>query len=134
MIPTTRAQRQRMKTEAARRPVTLTRVHPEHWPIRSDPDPRRLEVWLSRDYLVQVFLEAHAALRISVSRTAIRPDGRWEDGITWDALQEIKRAIGLGDRWAVEVYPADSALVNDANMRHLWVLFEAPEFAWRRGT
>jgi hypothetical protein len=33
--------------------------------------------------------------------------------------------------WAVEIYPADGDVVAVANMRHLWLLPEAPAFAWR---
>lgn len=120
-----------MKTEAAKRPADLRQVPADQWPGGAHANPRRIEVWLSRDYLVQVFDEGNG-LRISVNRAILRPDGRWEDGIPWDDLQGIKRAIGLGDHWAIEVYPADKDLVDDANMRHLWVLGEAPEFAWRR--
>ena len=58
--------------------------------------------------------------------------GRWKDGISWDALQEIKSAVGYGDRDAVEIFPAQKDLVNVANMRHLWIVPESIPFAWRR--
>lgn len=44
------------------------------------------------------------------------------DGIPWDDLQVMKRLAGYGDDYAIEVYPADRDIVNDANIRHLWVL------------
>ena len=45
-----------------------------------------------------------------------------EDGITWDELQEIKN-VALGEEViAIEIYPAQSQLVNLKNVRHLWVL------------
>lgn len=34
---------------------------------------------------------------------------------------------------AGEVFPAESDVVNVANMRHLWLLREPPPFGWRRG-
>lgn len=49
-----------------------------------------------------------------------RKDGK--DGITWDELQEIKNVV-LGDEvTAIEIYPAQSQLVNLKNVRHLWVV------------
>jgi hypothetical protein len=33
----------------------------------------------------------------------------------------------------VEVYPPDEAVVNVANIRHLWLLAEAPAYAWNNG-
>lgn len=42
--------------------------------------------------------------------------------ITWDDLQRVKNAVwGPGAR-AIEVYPAQSAVVNAINCRHLWRL------------
>lgn len=92
-----------------------------------------VEVWASRDWLVQVFAEP-VGERITVNRTTLAPRrDRWADGITWDELQTIKREIGRGDRWALEVYPADEHVIDVANMRHLFVVDEPPAFAWRRG-
>lgn len=55
-----------------------------------------------------------------------------QDGISWDALQEIKGAVGYADRDAVEIYPRDADVVNVANMRHLWITPEPIAFAWRK--
>lgn len=89
-------------------------------------------MWRSRGFLVQVYVEAGGIERLSVSRTTLREDGRWEDGLSWDDLQRLKGECGRGDRVAVEVYPPNAEIVNDANMRHLWVLPVAPSFMWRR--
>lgn len=67
---------------------------------------------------------------MSVCRTSMR-QGRWVDGISWDDLQRLKREAGYGESDAVEVYPADSDVVNVANMRHLWILETPIRFAWR---
>lgn len=40
----------------------------------------------------------------------------------WADLQRIKDELMGVDRVAVEVFPAQSQLVDDANCRHLWVL------------
>lgn len=93
-----------------------------------------LEVWRSRRSVVQVYSEANGVLRMSVNRPALREDGRWRDGLTWDELQRLKREIGRGDLYAVEVYPRDADVVNVANMRHLWLLPEPLPIGWTRSS
>lgn len=44
----------------------------------------------------------------------------------WDILQRIKNEIVGRDRIAVEVFPAADDLVNEANMRHLFVWDSCP--------
>jgi hypothetical protein len=110
----------------------LRPVPREMWPQRA-PEDAPLEVWASRDFVVQIYAYADEGERITVSRTAMQPNGRWAEGITWDDLQRIKRECGRADRWAVEVYPPDDDVVNDASMRHLWLLPKAPPYGWRRG-
>lgn len=87
--------------------------------------------WRNRDYLVQLYDDAGFE-RLTVNRAELSANdrGHWRDGITWDELQRIKAEVGFGDRWAVEVFPPDAALVNVSNMRHLWVLPEPPAFGW----
>ncbi len=41
---------------------------------------------------------------------------------SWSDMQRIKNEIVGKDRVAVEVYPPESDLVDQANMYHLWVL------------
>ena len=43
---------------------------------------------------------------------------------SWSDMQRIKNEIVGTERVAVEVYPAESDLVDQANMYHLWVLPE----------
>lgn len=125
----TRAMRRQLERDNAKQPADLTPVPPSEWPPVTPPG--LVEVWRSRDYLVQLVREP-AGLRLSVNSTRVRPDGRWDDGLTWDELQAIKRQIGLGDCYAVEVYPPDRDVVNVANMRHLWILPEPLPIGWRR--
>ncbi len=49
-----------------------------------------------------------------------RLDGR--AGISWDQLQEIKSEIAGPDARAIEIFPADCDVVNEANIRHLWIV------------
>jgi hypothetical protein len=102
-------------------PSDLKMVPEEAWP-GSSFDPSRIEVWASNKFLVQVFEERQGVLRLSVNRIDIDRNGEWRQDISWDELQQIKREIGRGERYAVEVYPCDADVVNVANMRHLWVL------------
>lgn len=76
--------------------------------------------------------EGEGRFRLSICRAMVSPerDGTAADGISWDELQELKRQAGFGDRWAVEVYPADESVVNVANMRHLWLMPEPLLWAW----
>lgn len=133
MITITRQQRKALERENERWPVNGREIPPDQWPRDLEMD--RLRVIRSRDFLIQVFNvgRAGAVLRLSVNRTKLLGTGRCDEGLTWDELQEVKRIAGYADYWAVEVYPADSEVVNVANMRHLWLLPEMPPFAWHAG-
>lgn len=126
----TRAQRRLAKKQATKYPARLTRVPLDRWPD-SPSSASRINVWLSRHYLVQGFAEMGDIVRLTVCSTTPSADS-WADGLTWDELMEIKRQCGYGHRAAVEIYPDDSNIVNVANMRHLWVLPEAPAYMWRK--
>lgn len=122
--------RRAMEKENARRPQALEEVPPSQWPMtRSQYDPKRRGVWLSREFLVQQFQE-DGATRLSVCRTLVDGNGAWLAEITWDELQRIKREVGMGDKYAIEIYPRDREVVNVANMRHLWVLDEPLSHGW----
>lgn len=62
--------------------------------------------------------------------TTIKDDGSFDDGISWDRIQQIKSAVGFGDYWGLEVFPTDKTLVNVSNIRHIWLFEERPPFAW----
>lgn len=118
-----------VRRQAWRISPTLIAVPRDDWPATEHPP---IAVWCSRSFLVQVYDEGNGIIRLSVNRTAAHHLTGWAQNITWDDLQKVKRQIGMGDRWAVEVYPADADVVNVANMRHLWVLPEAPAYGWRK--
>ncbi len=84
------------------------------------------------EFLAQLYVEREGVLRLSVNRTSTADGERWEDGITWDELQAVKDQCGFADRWAVEIYPPADRVVNVANVRHLWLLAQAPAYAWRQ--
>ena len=127
----THAQRQALKAENRRWPNELRRIPQSEWPPRLPP--RIAEVWRSRGFLVQVFVAPDGVERLSVCRTSVRAaNDRWDDLISWDDLQRLKAECGRGSKAAVEIFPPDNAVVNAANLRHLWVLPEPPPFMWRR--
>lgn len=132
-IITSRAQRRELARQNAKLPATLQPVPFDEWPASMRHHPNApVAVWRSRDFLVQQFrANAPALVRLSILRTTLDGD-RWRDGITWDDMQRLKAEAGFAQAWAVEVFPAESDLVNVANVRHLWLLPEAPAFAWQR--
>lgn len=128
-ISTTRAQRRQLDRDNAKQPAKLCDVPREQWP---NPAAPQLRVLRSRDFLVQEFeATAPAKVRLSVCRTTLAGK-RWQDGISWDDLQRLKRECGYGDADAIEVFPADADVVNVANMRHLWVMAAPVACAWRK--
>lgn len=120
-----------LQAESARLPLSLQEVPSTQWPERRPAGLVR--VWRSRSFMVQEYAEVAGAVRLSVNRASIGKGGHWEEDITWDELQRLKAECGYASRWAVEVYPDEAAVVNVANMRHLWLLSEAPPFAWKAG-
>lgn len=107
----------------------LKEVHKADWPLKQPKELARL--YRSRDFLVQEYHEGDV-IRLTICRTQIKGK-RWVDGISWDELQAIKALVGYGNYCALEVYPEDVNVVNVANMRHLFITNERPEFAWRKG-
>lgn len=127
----TAAQLRQLRRDNLRYPVELAPIPHDEWPIAHGTS--RICVLRSREFLVQVFDEGAGRLRLSVNRTAWdERQQRFREDISWDDLQRLKREAGYPERWAVEVLPADSEIVNVANMRHIWLLPEAPLFAWRK--
>ncbi len=79
-----------------------------------------LEAWRNNIYAVQVFARARINAP-SVKHLAIRRhDGDEVHG--WSDLQRIKNEIVGPDFAALEVYPPESDVVDQANMRHVFVL------------
>ncbi len=119
-----------LQEENKKWPLEMVSIPRDQWP--EDLDPRRFNVWRSREFLVQGFMENHGIVRLSVIRTELNDRGEFADGLTWDQLQWIKDSVGFADRDAVELYPRSCDVVNRANMRHVWVLPEPCSWAWRK--
>lgn len=88
------------------------------------------EVWASDEYQCLVrYLEptAHGEelevprgregmMQLSIHRMDRRPIGNWR------IMQQIKNEVAGPDREAIEIYPAESRLVDTSNEYHLWVM------------
>lgn len=126
-ILTTREQRRQLERDNAKLPTVL-----QPFPIESKVDGP-MQAWRSRDYLVQIYAApAPAVVRLSMHRTTLGADGRWLDGIPWEELQRLKGECGYADFDAIEIHPKQRDVVNVANIRHLWVMQDPIEFAWRK--
>lgn len=125
------AQLRQLKRDNLGWPTELVEIPWQEWPPISVDGCLRIRALRSRQFLVQVFEEG-GTLRLSVNRTEWCERSRgWREDISWDDLQRLKREAGYADRWAVEVFPADSEIINVANMRHVWLLDQPPAFAWQ---
>lgn len=96
---------------------------------RGKPDNDILQVFKSERFLVQV-RQHNNIVRLAINKVKwSNIDGKiiWQDGITWDELQEIKNQCGFKDSWLCEYYPPQTKLVNIANVRHLWVMDKEPD-------
>lgn len=121
------------RTLASERKAIFSPIPREEWPPAERPP---MAVWANRKYLVQFYVESNADFpdlcRLTICRTTLNPKGGWDDGMTWDELNRIKDELGFGDYYAMEIYPRHSDIVNDANMRHLWMLSQPLSIGWRK--
>lgn len=123
------------KAEAAMRPELLTEIPKDQWPPSYRLGPNApVKAWASRKYLAQLYdvgaCEGRTGMRLSVCRVTLLESGHWEENLTWEELMQVKREIGCGDMYAVEVYPRDDDIVNVANLRHLWILATPLSIGW----
>lgn len=121
--------------ESAKFPEHLMLWEPKNWPehMTTTPRPNFIEVWRSREFLVQVFSsdDPSVVVRLSINRSALCGN-EWQDNISWEVLQRLKSECGYALHDALEVFPSSRDVVNVANMRHLWVMRNPVSFAWRK--
>lgn len=130
-IITTRAERRQLARDNKKMSTILQPLAKTDWP-ENLPDGL-VNVWRSRDFLVQEYSSENSPRRLAICRTSVDTDiGRWQDGITWDDIQRLKREAGYGNIDAVEIYPNDRDIVNVAAIRHIWLMDEPIAFAWRK--
>ncbi len=83
-----------------------------------DEDVRLAETWLNNKYQVSV-RRFTGLIHLSIKRIDKEPIHDWRD------LQKIKNELVGQEHEAVELYPAESRLVDSANQFHLWCLPES---------
>jgi len=123
-----------MARENAKYGRELVKIEYADWPenVKNYDGPLKpIAAWRNARFFVQVCEEPNGAVRISVNRTQIDETYNMVAGITWDELYIIKNEIGYADKDCIEIYPAESTLVNVANIRHLFVLNEPHPFNWK---
>lgn len=128
-----KAREKYLRQESAKWPTRLVDVPQEAWPAWPFKSAPPIAVKRSRGFLAQLFQEPNGVIRMSVCRAALDQSSRWQDGVSWDELQDLKREAGYGDAFAVEIYPKDGDVVNVANMRHLWILPAPLAIGWHEG-
>ncbi len=91
-----------------------------------DALPGLVRAYNNHTYSVQVFAVVESRLGL-VTPLGIR---RHDQGLNfpWYDLQRIKNEVTDPERAAIEVFPAESDLVDDANMRWMWVLESGVKF------
>lgn len=129
----TREMRRQLERDNLKFSDVMVEIPRAEWPTIPVPVTMPIEVWRSRRFLAQVFIEGKGVVRLSICITQVATDSNhWEEGITWEELQKIKREVGRGDLDAVEVYPSDKDIVNVPNMRHLFVFDTPLTYKWTK--
>ena len=90
-------------------------------PLAREPDPSSsAEVWENDEYSVLVLyqepqLRGDGTMQLTIARHDHEPARDWRH------LQSIKNEIAGPEREAIELFPAESRLVDWVNFTHLWV-------------
>jgi hypothetical protein len=93
--------------------------HPEKWADAGASVPD--EIWANDLYSVYVRYIGHGAMHISFHRHNRAPIRDWRH------FQAIKNEVAGPERLAIEVFPPESMLMDEANEYHIWVLPKGEE-------
>ena len=77
-------------------------------------------VWCNKHFLVIEGLTQESKTLGTLRHLCVRPHDGLHPG--WGALQTIKNDLIGRESWAMEVFPPEFQLVDDANMYHLWII------------
>jgi len=133
------AKRNKKPSKRARKPLlpaSLEPAHPDLW--RKDAPENLQEVWISRDFTVQIYevkapispIEANCLLpteRLCITHTGLSTAAK-ANAITRDELMDLKLQCGRGGQWAVEVFPDLDRGLSLPEARHLFIYYGQPEF------
>jgi hypothetical protein len=87
---------------------------------QAHPNPAAVGGWLNDTYAVQLFQHP---LHPGIDHLCVKRHDQGTD-IPWPDLQRIKDRLATDgtDRWAIEVFPPLVAVIDNCNLRHLWVM------------
>lgn len=74
--------------------------------------------WLNQTYSVQLFQHPN---KPGIDHLCVRRHDEGTD-IPWTDLQRIKDRLIDRERYAIEVFPPAERLIDNYNLRHLWVM------------
>jgi hypothetical protein len=98
-------------------------VFDKGWSVYLDPIHGMMEYTNNESFLIRRReVEDGKVVHLLISRLDGRPVHDWYD------LQEIKNSLGFKDRWAIELYPPESKLVDLGNVYHLWIFLTEDPF------
>lgn len=89
-----------------------------------DLDSKVIEIWGNDHYQITARIYPDGFTHLSCKREDRLPLHDWRQ------LQQIKNEICGPERWGLEVYPAESCIVDTSNEYHLWVLPEGHTVPW----
>lgn len=89
-------------------------------------------IWRNRRFLVQIWQQEGYPTCLKINRTQLDSQGQYQDGITWDEMQEIKNAVGFADQDFIEVFPKVEHFAYNYNIRHLWLLEPGQDYRSER--
>lgn len=110
-------------------PEALRRDHPELSEDAAREHAARLaadEIWLNDTYQVNVDRSQRPLIHLSIKRRDKRPLRDWRH------FQQIKNELVGPECEAVELYPAESRVIDTANQYHLWAI-DDPQFRFPCG-
>ncbi len=110
--------------QAAKYPPHLVPLSPDKWGeldfITAPAGCSLVQMMRSSTILAALFKRVDGWSLLGVALTIVEENGRHMDGLNWDDLMSVKRQAGLARLPAVEVYPADLAVIDVLPIRWLW--------------
>lgn len=118
-----RAERRRISRDIGKQTPWVEQISPKRAGIKDGWLGEMNKAWSNCKYAVMARtiqtewgLVTHACIRNAASTD-----------IPWCEKQRIKNELFGTERVAVEVFPPESQLVDEANMYHLWILLEGAQ-------
>ncbi len=92
----------------------------ERMRTRAGKDPKSfIGAWKNNHFVIQLYRQSTA---VGDARLMMIRRNDEQPGVSWAMKQRIKNELLGPEVVAIEVFPAESELVDDAHMYHLWTL------------